>query len=59
MALDALSAKERNIVALKFGADLKNTEIASLTGMSESNVGVILYRSMKKLKAEIGSVEQL
>lgn len=59
MALDTLSAKERNIVALKFGADLKNTEIASLTGISESNVGVILYRSMKKLKAEIGSVEQL
>ncbi len=46
-------------MALKFGADLKNTEIASLTGISESNVGVILYRSMKKLKAEIGSVEQL
>ncbi|MDF9842089.1 MULTISPECIES: sigma-70 family RNA polymerase sigma factor [unclassified Paenibacillus] len=59
MALDTLTAKERNIVALKFGADLKNTEIASLTGISESNVGVILYRSMKKLKAEIGSVEQL
>ncbi|MBY0014392.1 sigma-70 family RNA polymerase sigma factor [Paenibacillus typhae] len=59
MALEILTAKERNIVALKFGADLKNTEIASLTGISESNVGVILYRSMKKLKAEIGSVEQL
>lgn len=59
LALDILTAKERNIVALKFGADLKNKEIASLTGMSESNVGVILYRSMKKLKSEIGSVDQL
>ncbi|WP_342564616.1 sigma-70 family RNA polymerase sigma factor [Paenibacillus sp. FSL R7-0345] len=58
-ALDTLTTKERNIVALKFGADLKNKEIAGLTGMSESNVGVILYRSMKKLKADIGSVEQL
>ncbi|MFE4710901.1 MULTISPECIES: sigma-70 family RNA polymerase sigma factor [unclassified Paenibacillus] len=58
-ALDTLAAKERNIVALKFGADLKNKEIASITGMSESNIGVILYRSMRKLKSEIGSVEQL
>lgn len=58
-ALDTLSAKERNIIALKFGADLKNTEIARVTGISESNVGVILYRSMRKLKSEIGSVEGL
>ncbi|MFF2908660.1 sigma factor-like helix-turn-helix DNA-binding protein [Paenibacillus sp. NPDC057934] len=46
-------------MALKFGAGLKNKEIASITGMSESNIGVILYRSMRKLKSEIGSVEQL
>lgn len=58
-ALDTLSAKERNLIALKFGADLKNTEIAQITGISESNVGVILYRSMRKLKSEIGSVEEL
>lgn len=59
LALDTLSVKERNIIALKFGADLKNTEIALVTGITESNVGVILYRSMRKLKSEIGSVEGL
>lgn len=59
VALDTLSPKERNLIALKFGADLKNTEIARITGISESNVGVILYRSMRKLKSEIGSVEEL
>ncbi|UQZ37569.1 RNA polymerase subunit sigma-24 [Paenibacillus sp. PK3_47] len=58
-ALDTLGVKERNIVALKFGAGLKNKEIALVTGMSESNVGVTLYRSMKKLKSEIGSVDEL
>jgi RNA polymerase sigma-70 factor (TIGR02952 family) len=58
-ALDTLAVKERNVVALKFGADLKNKEIALLTGISESNVGVILYRSMRKLKSEIGSVDEL
>ncbi|MFD2875532.1 sigma-70 family RNA polymerase sigma factor [Paenibacillus rhizoplanae] len=50
MALDTLSPKERNLIALKFGADLKNTEIARITGISESNVGVILYRSMRKIE---------
>lgn len=58
-ALDTLSAKERNLIAMKYGADLKNTEIAQITGMTESNVGVILYRSMRKLKSELGSVEEL
>ncbi|OMD31456.1 sigma-70 family RNA polymerase sigma factor [Paenibacillus odorifer] len=58
-ALNTLSSKERNIVALKFGANLRNREIAQVTGISESNIGVILYRTMKKLKTEIGSVEQL
>ncbi|WNS41116.1 sigma-70 family RNA polymerase sigma factor [Paenibacillus sp. MMS20-IR301] len=59
LALDKLSAKQRNMIALKFGADLKNTEIAQVMGISESNVGVILYRSLQKLKSEIGSVESL
>ncbi|WP_339317171.1 sigma-70 family RNA polymerase sigma factor [Paenibacillus sp. FSL R10-2734] len=58
-ALNTLNSRERNIVALKFGANLRNTEIAQLTGISEGNIGVILYRTMKKLKIEIGSVEQL
>lgn len=58
-ALNTLSSRERNIVALKFGANLKNTEIAQLTGITEGNIGIILYRTMKKLKTEIGSVEQL
>lgn len=58
-ALNTLNSRERNIVALKFGANLKNIEIAQVTGITESNIGVILYRTMKKLKTEIGSVEQL
>ncbi len=52
-ALSVLKPKERSILALKFGAELKNGEIAKLAGMSESNVGVTLYRSMKKLRAEL------
>lgn len=52
-ALNTLNPRERNIVALKFGAGLKNKEIAELLGMSESNVGVVLYRTMKILKNEM------
>ena len=52
-ALNTLDKRERNIVALKFGAELKNIEIAELLEITESNIGVIIYRSMKKLKKEI------
>jgi RNA polymerase sigma-70 factor (ECF subfamily) len=49
-ALNRLKDKERGIISLKYGAELKNTEIAKLMDISESNVGVILYRSLKKLE---------
>ena len=59
VALNTLNERERNLIALKFGACLRNTEVAEITGLSESNIGVILYRAMKKLKIELGSVEHL
>ncbi len=49
-ALATLKERERNIIALRFAGGLKNCEIAKLTGLSESNVGVILYRSLQHLK---------
>ena len=52
-ALKTLDTREQNIVALKFGAELKNVEIAEILNLTESNVGVILYRTVKKLKKEL------
>lgn len=52
-ALNVLDAKERNLIAYKFGANLKNVEIAKILKISESNVGVKLHRIMKKLKCEM------
>jgi len=52
-ALNVLDAKERNIIAYKFGGDLKNIEIAKILNISESNVGVKLHRIMKRLKIEM------
>lgn len=57
-ALDSLSARERNMIALKFGAELKNKEISQLLGITEENVGVIFYRTMRKLRKTLGSVER-
>ncbi|USG65831.1 sigma-70 family RNA polymerase sigma factor [Brevibacillus ruminantium] len=49
-ALAKLRDKERNIIAMKYAAGLKNAEIAVLMGVSESNIGVVVYRSLKKLQ---------
>ncbi|WP_129595790.1 RNA polymerase sigma factor [Anaerophilus nitritogenes] len=49
-ALAHLNERDRSVVSLKYGAELKNTEIAKLMGLSESNVSVILCRSLKKLQ---------
>jgi RNA polymerase sigma-70 factor (ECF subfamily) len=49
-ALASLSAREREIVALKFHAGMSNAELARVIGVSESNAGTLLYRTMEKLR---------
>jgi len=49
-ALGQISAGERELVALKFFAGLSNGEIAALVGISASNVGTRLNRTMDKLR---------
>ncbi|MBC8255576.1 MAG: sigma-70 family RNA polymerase sigma factor, partial [Ardenticatenia bacterium] len=56
-AVARLSDRERDLIALKFAAGLTNRRIAELTGLSESNVGVILYRAMRRLRAKLGAKE--
>jgi RNA polymerase sigma-70 factor, ECF subfamily len=48
----ALSQQERELIALKYGADLTNREIARLTGLGESNVGTILHRLVAALRKQ-------
>jgi len=50
--LHVLPERERMLVSLKYGAELTNREIARQTGLSESNVGTILYRAVAKLREE-------
>jgi len=49
-ALAALSEREREIIALKFWSGCTNRNIAKMTGISESNTGVILFRAMRRLR---------
>ena len=49
-AVAELSGHERDIVALKFAGGLSNAEIARVLGISESNVGTRLHRTVEKLR---------
>lgn len=44
--------RERELLALKYGAEFTNREIARMTGLSESNVGTILHRAVESLRAD-------
>jgi RNA polymerase sigma factor (sigma-70 family) len=49
-ALAALPARDRELIALKFHAGLSNAELARVLGVSESNAGTMLHRTMAKLR---------
>lgn len=49
--LARLEDRDRELVALKYGGGLTNRAIARLTGLTESNVGVILHRTLQTLRA--------
>jgi RNA polymerase sigma-70 factor (ECF subfamily) len=50
--LSRVPARERELVALKYGAGLTNRAIARMTGLSESNVGTILHRLVSRLRRQ-------
>jgi RNA polymerase sigma-70 factor (ECF subfamily) len=47
-----LPDRQRELLALKYGAALNNRMIARITGLSESNVGTTLQRTVEKLRAQ-------
>ena len=49
-AMAALSPRERDLVALKFHAELSNPDIARVLGVSETNAGTLLHRTITKLR---------
>ena len=49
-ALAGMSARDRELIALKFHAGLSNAELAKVLGVSESNAGTMLHRTVQKLR---------
>ncbi|MEA2218427.1 MAG: hypothetical protein QOJ35_1053 [Solirubrobacteraceae bacterium] len=52
-ALASLGAREREIIALRFGGELSGPEIAELMDLSLANVQQILSRSLRRMRAAL------
>jgi RNA polymerase sigma-70 factor, ECF subfamily len=52
-ALSELGERERELIALRYGADLSGPQIAAVTGLTVANVQQILSRSLRRLRAEL------
>ena len=48
--LESLPENQQEVIRLKFQSDLSYREIAEITGMTVSNVGVLLHTGLKKLR---------
>jgi RNA polymerase sigma-70 factor, ECF subfamily len=49
-ALAELTPRDREVIALKFHAGLRNNELAKVLGVSDTAAGTLLYRAMEKLR---------
>lgn len=50
--LEQLPERDRELLSLKYGAEMTNRAIAAATGLSESNVGTILHRAVQALRQQ-------
>jgi RNA polymerase sigma factor (sigma-70 family) len=53
LALSTLPATDRELIALKYHADLSHAEIAAVLGITPSNAGTLLHRAMTKLREAV------
>ena len=49
-AVRTFSQREQDIISLKFDAELANAQIAQILGLTEQNVRVIIFRTIRKLR---------
>ncbi|MDP9244980.1 MAG: sigma-70 family RNA polymerase sigma factor, partial [Chloroflexota bacterium] len=52
-AVRALGRRERDAIALRFGADMRGPEIAQLLDISVANAHQILSRALRKMRDEL------
>jgi len=53
-AVLALEPRDRELIALRYGADLKAKQIADLLGERTNTVEVALHRALRRLRSSIG-----
>jgi RNA polymerase sigma-70 factor, ECF subfamily len=58
-ALESLTDRERELVALRYGGDLNGPEIAELTGLSLANVQQILSRALRRMRGELEETSEV
>jgi len=58
-AVAGLDERSRDIIALKFSSGMTNRDIALMTGLGESNVGIVIYRAVKKMQAALEAKRKL
>ncbi|MBI4346384.1 MAG: sigma-70 family RNA polymerase sigma factor [Elusimicrobia bacterium] len=56
-ALACLDEQQREVVSLRFYGGLTNRAIGKLLDLSESNVGVILFRAVRRLRQALAGEE--
>lgn len=52
-ALSCLNDRQRNIIGLKFAFGLNNKEISKISGLTEGNVAVIIYRGLQRMRSNL------
>lgn len=55
--LSTLPTREKDIIYMKFFEGYSNKTIAELTQLSETNIGTIVYRTLKKMRDQYSSIE--
>ena len=51
LAVQQLDERERTLIALKYGAQLSNRQIAKMLHLRADHVGTLLYRALKHLRS--------
>jgi Sigma-70, region 4. len=54
-----LSARDQELISLKFDAELSNAEIAQIMGMTPLNVRVAIFRALRRLRRHMESAEPI
>lgn len=57
VALGDLPARQQEVVRLRFHGELSYREISQITGLSESNVGVLLHQAVYALRDRLVAAE--